>query len=807
MGGIQMLFDNKEVFVQEFKERAEEKYGRDPKDIDITEVYDILGTMVRDYMNISCKQTKDKVKAQKAKQLVYFSMEFLIGKMLEANMVNLGIKDIVADGFREMGLDLKATEDQEADAGEGNGGLGRLAACFMDSIASLGLAGHGNCIRYDYGFFRQRIRNGRQEELPDQWLLNGNVWEIRKPKHAVVVKFYGQAETYLDDNGEVRRRTVNAVNVLAIPCDVGVIGYRNGICNTLRLWTAEPSSEEIPANTSFNEYVDFVRNITHGLYPDDTTEQGKMLRLRQQYFLVSAGLQSTLRGHFRQYHTFDNLPDCYVFQLNDTHPILAIPELMRLLMDEHDYSWDDAYEICHKCFAFTNHTVMPEALEKWPVDYIASLFPRVYMIIEEINRRQLIKFHQMNLPQSSIDNDIIIKDGFIRMCQLAINVVFSVNGVAELHTKILETQTFKDLYQLYPEKFTNKTNGITHRRWFIVSNPSLAQYVTSLIGEKWIGEPEEGLKGLLKYKDDEKVLSDFYAIKQANKKALVDLVKKENGIDIDPNSIFDAQIKRLHAYKRQLLNVFRIIYYYQELKSNPSFRLAPHTYIFGAKAAPSYVYAKKIIELILAVGQKVNSDPYVSKFMKVVFIENYGVSKAQVIIPATDISEQISTAGKEASGTSNMKFMMNGAVTLGTYDGANVEISRLVGKDNCIIFGLKAEEVDKLRFEGDYSPWTVFNSYAPARSVINSLIDGTFDSDKERFRMIYSEIMERNDEYFILKDFASYLEASAQADKLYADRMKWEQMCLVNVAESGYFSSDRTIREYNRDIWHLPKIS
>jgi starch phosphorylase len=801
-----MLFDSKEVFIQEFKTRAVEKYGRDPKDIDITEVYDILGTMVRDYMNLYAKASKDKVKKSDSKQLVYFSMEFLIGKLLEANMVNLGILDIVKDGFKDMGLDLKATEAQETDAGEGNGGLGRLAACFMDSIASLGLSGHGNCIRYDYGFFRQRIRNGRQEELPDQWLLNGNVWEIRKPKHAVVVKFYGDAETYVDEKGDVRRRTVNAVNVLAIPCDVGIIGYHNEICNTLRLWTAEPSSEEIPANTSFNDYVDFVRNITHGLYPDDTTEQGKMLRLRQQYFLVSAGLQSTLRGHYRKYHTFDNLPESYVFQLNDTHPILAIPELMRLLMDEHDYSWDQAFDICHRCFAFTNHTVMPEALEKWPVNYIATLFPRVYMIIEEINRRLLIKFHQMNLPQSQIDNCIIIKDGFIRMCQLAINVVFSVNGVAALHTEILEKQTFADLYKLYPEKFSNKTNGITHRRWFLVSNPELSSYVTSLIGKDWISDPEDGLKDLLKYQDDKEVLKRFAEIKLDNKKELAELIKKENNIDIDVNSIFDAQIKRLHAYKRQLLNAFRIIYYYKKLKTDRTFKIYPHTYIFGAKAAPSYVYAKKIIELLLAVADKVNNDPETNKYLKVVFIENYGVSKAQVIIPATDISEQISTAGKEASGTSNMKFMMNGAVTLGTLDGANVEIAKLVGKDNCVIFGLKADECDKLRFSGEYSPWDIYNQYAPAKLVIDSLIDGTFDADKERFKMIYSEIMDRNDEYFILKDFESYLEASAKADALYADQSKWAKMCLVNVAESGYFSSDRTIREYNRDIWHLPKI-
>jgi starch phosphorylase len=801
-----MLFDSKEVFEAEFKTRAIEKYGRDPKDIDITEVYDILGTMVRDYMTVDAKIAKDKVKEAHSKQLIYFSMEFLIGKLLVSNMVNLGIYDTVKAGFEEMGLDLNAAIGQEQDAGEGNGGLGRLAACFMDSIASLGLSGHGNCIRYDYGFFRQRIRNGRQEELPDQWLFNGNVWEIRKPKHAVVVKFYGNAETYIDKDGLLRRRTVNALNIIAIPCDVGIIGYRNSNCNTLRLWTAEPSAEEIPANTSFTEYLNFVRDLTHGLYPDDTTEQGKMLRLRQQYFLVSAGLQSTIRTHLHRNPNLDNLADEYVFQLNDTHPILAIPELMRLLMDEHDYSWDDAYAICQKCFAFTNHTVMPEALEKWPANYIATLCPRVYMIIEEINRRLLIKFHQDKVPQSVIDNCIIIKDGMVRMCQLAINVCFSVNGVAALHTKILETQTFADLYRMYPQKFNNKTNGITHRRWFLVSNPSLSGYVTSLVGDRWISEPEEGLKELLKYRKDASVALKFNEIKQSNKTALLKLVKEQTGLELNPDSIFDAQIKRLHAYKRQLMNVFRIIWLYKRILDEPGFRMYPHTYIFGAKAAPAYTYAKKIIELILAVGDKVNSDPVASKLMKVAFIENYGVSSAQIIVPASDVSEQISTAGKEASGTSNMKFMMNGALTLGTLDGANVEIAKLVGNENIVIFGLKAEEADKLRYSGSYSPWDVYNSFQPAKTAIDSLIDGTFDADKERFRMIYDEVMGRNDEYFILKDFASYLQATEKMDALYADRVGWGEKCLVNVAMSGYFSSDRTIGEYNRDIWHLPKI-
>lgn len=798
------MFENKEAFKKEFQIRLIEKYGRDIKGCDITECYDILGSMVRDAATINAKECKDEVIESGNKQLIYFSMEFLIGRLLSNNMINLGIYNVVKEGLADLGLDLEKLEDQEADAGLGNGGLGRLAACFMDSIASLGLAGHGNCIRYDYGFFRQKIKNGHQEELPDQWLVNGNVWEIRKPKHAVTVNFYGNAETYYE-NGEYKRRTVNALKVLAIPCDVSIIGYDNKVTNTLRLWTAEPADEDIPQGESFTEYLNFVRNITHGLYPDDTTENGKLLRLRQQYFLVSAGLQSALRAHYRKYKTYDNLPDHYVFQLNDTHPIMAIPELMRLLMDEHDYGWDKAYEIATKCFAFTNHTVMAEALEKWPCHYIANLCPRVYMIIEEINRRTLISMREKHLPQSVIDNSVIIKDGMVRMCQLAIHVAFSVNGVAKLHTDILKADTFKDLYSIYPWKFNNKTNGITHRRWFLAANRELSDYVTSLIGDSWIMNPDD-LEKLGKYVDDKDVLNKVNEIKKHNKKALIDLIKKENNIDVDENSIFDVQIKRLHAYKRQLMNIFRIIYYYQQIKTNKDFKMYPHTFIFGAKAAPSYVYAKKIIELILAVANKVNNDPEVNKFMKVVFIENYGVSKAEVIIPAADISEQISTAGKEASGTSNMKFMINGAVTLGTLDGANVEIAKLVGDENAVIFGLHEDEINKIRFENSYNPFDVYNSSSDVKKVMDSLLDGTFDQNRDRFRMIFDEIMYRGDEYFILKDFDSYLKASKKTEELYLDRSRWAKMCLVNVSKAGYFSSDRTIKQYNDEIWHLEPI-
>lgn len=799
------MFKNKETFKREFTDRIIEKYGRDPKDCHLLECYDILGTMVRDYANVDSKHCKDIVNEKGKKQLIYFSMEFLIGRLLTSNLVNLGIYGVVKDGLSDLGIDFNKLEEEESDAGLGNGGLGRLAACFLDSIASLGYPGHGNCIRYDYGFFRQRIINGHQEEVPDQWLLNGNPWEIRKPKHSVEVKFYGNAETYQDAEGHFRSRTVNALSVLAIPYDVPIVGYGNKVTNTLRLWSAEPADEQLPNTHDFAGYLSFVKDLTHGLYPDDSTEQGRLLRLRQQYFLVSAGMQSMLRAHYRRFHDFHNLPEHYVFQLNDTHPIMAIPELMRLLMDEHNYGWDEAYEICQKCFAFTNHTVMAEALEKWPCRYVANLCPRIYMIIEEINRRILIKMRADNLPESVIQNSLIIKDGNINMCQLAIHVAFSVNGVASLHTNILKKETFKDLYYQYPEKFNNKTNGITHRRWFLASNPRLSGLVTSLIGDSWIKHPDD-LKNLLKYQDDKKVLKEILKIKTENKQKLIELVKKENGIELNPDSIFDTQIKRLHAYKRQLLNVFQIISLYQKIKMDKSFTMHPRTFIFGAKAAPSYVYAKKIIELILAVADKINNDPEVNKFMKVVFIENYGVSKAEIIIPASDISEQISTAGKEASGTSNMKFMINGAITLGTLDGANIEISELVGKDNCVIFGLKEDEINTIRYNNSYNPWDIYNADPTIKKVMDSLVDGTFADDYEKFRMIFNEVMYHNDEYFILADFHNYDQARFETEKLYSNKLRWAKMCLINIANSGYFSSDRTIEEYNRDIWHMSKI-
>lgn len=800
------MFKNKIEFINEFKDRLVSKYGKAPNEAHILEQYDILGEMVRDYGGHDWRNTREYVLENNQKQLIYFSMEFLIGRLLTSNMMNMGIYNICKEGLEDLGIDLESLEDIEADAGLGNGGLGRLAACFLDSIASVNYPGFGNCIRYEYGFFKQRLIDGKQIELPDQWLTNGYVWEIRKPKHAVEVSFYGNAETYLKPNGGYGIRTVDAVKVLAMPYDVYVPGYKNGLANTLRLWSAEPSENNLESGQSFEDYLTTLKELCHGLYPDDSTEHGRILRLRQQYFFVSAGLQSALRGHLRRYGTLDNFYEKYIFQLNDTHPILAIPELMRLLMDDYGYGWDSAWKQVTQCIAYTNHTIMPEALEKWPIIYIQKLIPRCFMIIEEINRRQMIWMHENNVNENEFNDMIIIKDGMVRMTNLAIFTCFSVNGVAALHTNILKKETFKTFYKYFPNKFNNKTNGVTHRRWLMYTNPELSNLITKSIGDKWEINPEKELEKLIEFKNNSEVLEGLMKIKHDNKVALANYIEKNYNIEIDPNSIFDTQIKRLHAYKRQLMNIFRIMHYYFEIKNNKNFKMVPHTYIFGAKAAPSYYFAKQIIELILSVANIVNNDPEVNKYMKVVFMENYGVSIAEKIIPATDVSEQISTAGKEASGTSNMKFMMNGALTLGTLDGANVEISERVGNDNCFIFGLKVNDIDELRNKGLYNPWDEYNSNPHVRRILDSLFNGPWCNEPNKFRAIFEEVMNHNDEYFILKDFESYLAESKKVEEYYLDKKAWARSCLINIAMSGYFSSDRTIEEYNRDIWHLSKI-
>jgi starch phosphorylase len=798
------MFKDKFEFKRDFAQRVIENYGRSVSESHRTERYMVLGEMVRDYASIHWKNTKEEVAQLEAKQLVYFSMEFLIGRLLTNNLMNLGIYDVVKDGLKELDIDLNQLEDMESDAGLGNGGLGRLAACFMDSLSSMSLPGHGNCIRYEYGLFKQKIVDGYQVEVPDQWLRLGNVWEVRKPKHAVEVKFWGRIEMQKGEGVEIIFNHVDYESVLAVPYDMPIVGRGTDQTNTLRLWSAE-ASDNLPTDKDFRQYINELREICQNVYPDDSTEHGRFLRLKQQYFFSSAGIASNIKAHLRVYPSLDNMADKLVFQLNDTHPILAIPELMRVLMDEHHYTWDEAWPIVSRIFAYTNHTVIAEALEKWPIDYIQRLLPRIYMIIEEINRRFLEGVRRQYPQQTDLINRVsIIRDGQVQMAHLGIVSAFSVNGVAKLHTDILIKDLFKDFYLLFPEKFNNKTNGITHRRWLVYSNPQLKDLLDVTIGSDYLYEPET-LQRLMEHIDKPKIQKAFLEVKAKRKKILAAHIEKTTGIKVDTNSIFDVQAKRLHAYKRQLLNVMHIIYLIQKIKKDPSFTMTPRTFIFAAKAAPGYYFAKKVIKLIHSVGVVANNDPMISKFIKVVFLPNYNVSTAEILMNAADVSEQISTAGKEASGTGNMKFMMNGALTLGTLDGANVEIHEHVGSQYDVIFGLKVEDIEALVLKG-YNVWDKYNADPELKAVVDSLIDGSFSESRDEFKIIYDELMFRNDEYFLLADFRSYVDAQEEVQRRYNDQTYWAKMCLVNIAQSGFFSSDRTIRQYADEIWHIKSL-
>ena len=799
------MFKDKFEFKRDFTQRVVELYGRSVEQSHITERYIVLGEMVRDYASIHWKENKEAIAQLEAKQMFYFSMEFLIGRLMTNNLMNLGIYDIVRDGLKELDIDLNQLEDMESDAGLGNGGLGRLAACFLDSLASKSLPGHGNCIRYEYGLFKQRIVDGAQVEVPDQWLRLGNVWEVRKPKHAVDVKFWGRIEMVKRDDGRIAFNQVDCEHIRAVPYDMPIVGKSTDTTNTLRLWSAE-ASDILPANKDFRQYITEVREICQNVYPDDSTEHGRYLRLKQQYFFVSAGLIAYFKAHLRVYPNLDNLPEKVVFQLNDTHPVLAIPEMMRLLMDEYDYDWDSAWNLVNKCIAYTNHTVMAEALEKWPVHFVQLLLPRIYMIIEEINRR-FVEQVKTDFPEDDglVKRVSIIKDGQIHMANLAIVSSMSVNGVAKLHTEILKNDVMKDFYKIFEAKFNNKTNGITHRRWLVYSNPQLKSLLDKTIGDDYVYQPEH-LLNLMKHVDKKRLQKDFLKVKQERKEILAKYIKQVTGIEVDTKSIFDVQAKRLHAYKRQLLNVMHIIYLYQKLQNDPEFTIHPRTFIFAAKAAPAYYFAKKVIRLIHAVADKVNNDPRISQFMKVVFIPNYNVSIAEILMNAADVSEQISTAGKEASGTGNMKFMMNGAITLGTLDGANVEIHEHVGSEYDVIFGMKVEDIEELKLKG-YDAWSVLNNDLELKAIVQSFVDGSFSTNIEEFRVIYDELMFRNDEYYLLQDFRAYVEAQQEVERRYLDKEYWARMCLVNIAQSGFFSSDRTIQEYADEIWKIRPIS
>ena len=788
------MFKNKEEFKFEFSRRIIESYGRTVEEAHITERFLVLETMVRDYASVNWATSKAIIRNNYQKQMHYFSMEFLMGRLLVNNMMNLGIYQIAKDGLEEYGINIHDLEELETDAGLGNGGLGRLAACFMDSLASLAYPGHGHTIRYEYGLFKQKIENGYQIELPDQWMQTGFNWEVRKPKHRVPVKFFGKI-IFNETTGKYEH--VDAEEVYAVPYDVPIVGNDTTNTNTLRLWSAE-ASDNIPANQDFRQYIQNVRDICQMLYPDDSTPAGKMLRLKQEYFFTCAGLNSIVRAHLRQYPNLNNFHQKNVIQLNDTHPVLAIPELMRILIDEQGYEWEEAWDITTQTFAYTNHTILAEALETWPISLMQSLLPRVYEIIEEIHRR-FIGYVKMasDRDEELLNRVMILRDGTVYMARLAIVGSFSVNGVAKLHSDILAERELKDFAQLYPSKFNNKTNGITHRRWLAYCNPELSSLISEYIGDEWIKHPER-LEDLMGHLDDLTLQDRFLAVKKERKQILADYIKEHNGIPVDVDSIFDIQVKRLHAYKRQLLNILHVIDLY--------LRIEPRTFIFGAKAASGYYFAKKVIKLINSVGDVVNNDSETNKYLKVVFLENYGVTLAEKIMPAADVSEQISTAGKEASGTGNMKFMMNGAITLGTLDGANVEIAELVGEENCVIFGMKDHEVKELQMSGAYKAWDYYNNNPRLKRIIDSLMDGTFHENREEFRVIFEELMNKNDEYFVLADYEAYCQAQSSVRDLYKDRSRWAKVCLTNIAKSGFFSSDRTIQQYVDDIWHLDKV-
>jgi len=802
-----MLEMDKKTFKKAYVNKFLEMHGIELKEGNNQQKYDALGILVRDYVTRTWLKTNKKYNKTGEKQVYYFSMEFLLGRLLGDALLNIGIRDVCKEALSDLNIDLEELENLEQDQGLGNGGLGRLAACFLDSMASLNIPGNGCGIRYKYGFFEQKIIDGKQVEVSDDWLKEGNVWEKRKPEKAEIVKFGGEIKVN-EINGHMNFTHMNFEPVLAVPYDTPIVGYENEIVNTLRLWSAEAVSKEFDFS-SFNrgdflkaiEYKNSVESISQILYPEDSFYEGKMLRLKQQYFFVSAGVQSIIR-HFKKHgKDIELLYEKVAIHINDTHPTLAIPELMRILVDEEGLGWDAAWRITTNTISYTNHTILAEALEKWPVDMFKKLLPRIYMIVEEINRRyceELCIKYSGNWDK--INRMSIISDNKVKMAHLAIVGSYSVNGVAKLHTEILKKKEMADFYYLYPNKFSNKTNGITHRRWLLKSNPELTKLIKDTIGDSFIRHPID-LKNFERHLYDDVVLEQLGKIKKFNKEKLANIILKNDDISIDTNSIFDVQIKRIHAYKRQILNCLRIMDLYNNLIDNPNHDIVPRTFIFGGKAAPGYYLAKNTIELINSIANKINNDPRVNEKMKVVFIQNYRVSLAEQIIPGTDVSEQISTTTKEASGTSNMKFMMNGAITVATLDGANIEIKDEVTEDNIVIFGLTADEVLNYYQNGGYKSIDIYNSDKRVKRVIDDLVNGKYHNDKDKFRSIYENLITYNDEFFVLQDFDSYVKAQNKVDTLYRDTNKWQRMCGVNIAHSGIFSSDRTIEEYATGIW------
>ena len=812
-----LTFD-KEMFKKNVMYNVKTLYRKTLEEATPQQIFQAVAYTVKDTIIDNWLETQQEYEKEDPKTVYYLSMEFLMGRALGNDLINLQEYKPVKEALEELGLDLNVIEDQEPDAALGNGGLGRLAACFLDSLATLGYAAYGCGIRYRYGMFKQEIRDGYQVEVPDNWLKDGNPFELRRPEYAKEVKFGGYVNVHVDENGRNNFVQEGYQSVRAIPYDLPIVGYGNGIVNTLRIWDAEPvdcfqlDSFDKGDYQKAVEQENLARNIVEVLYPNDNHYAGKELRLKQQYFFISASVQEAVAKYMRKHDDIHKFYEKVTFQLNDTHPTVAIAELMRILMDEYYLTWDEAWAVTTKTCAYTNHTIMAEALEKWPIELFSRLLPRIYQIIEEINRRFVEQIQQKypNNPEK-IRKMAIIYDGQVKMAHLAIVAGYSVNGVAKLHTEILEKQELKDFYEMMPQKFNNKTNGITQRRFLLHGNPLLADWVTAHVGSDWITDLPK-INKLKVYADDEKAQQEFMNIKYQNKVRLAQYILEHNGIEVDPRSIFDVQVKRLHEYKRQLLNILHVMYLYNQLKDNPEMDFYPRTFIFGAKAAAGYYNAKMTIKLINSVADVVNNDPAINGKIKVVFIENYRVSNAELIFAAADVSEQISTASKEASGTGNMKFMLNGALTIGTMDGANVEIVEEVGKENAFIFGLSSDEVIKYENFGGYDPNEIFNNDPDVRRVLMQLINGTYSpNDPDRFRTLYNSLLNtlstaKADTYFILKDFRSYADAQKQVEKAYRDEKGWAKSAILNVACSGKFTSDRTIQEYVDDIWHLDKV-
>ena len=809
----------KDVFKRDVRNNVKTLFRKEVEEATPQQLFQAVSYAVKEAIIDDWIATQKQYEKDDPKTVYYMSMEFLLGRALGNNLINMTAYKEVKEALEEMGIDLNVIEDQEPDPALGNGGLGRLAACFLDSLATLGYASYGCGIRYRYGMFKQKIRDGYQVEAPDNWLKDGNPFELRRPEYAKEVRFGGNIRVEYDETGKTHFVQENYESVMAIPYDYPIVGYGNHIVNTLRIWDAEAIVDFQLDSFDRGDYhkaveqENLAKNIVEVLYPNDNHIAGKELRLKQQYFFVSASIQAAITKFKKKHGDISKLPEKVTFQMNDTHPTVAVAELMRILLDEENLGWNEAWDITTKCCAYTNHTIMAEALEKWPINLFSRLLPRIYQIIQEIDRR-FVEQVRAQYPgnEEKVKKMAILMDGQVKMAHLAIVAGYSVNGVAKLHTEILKNQELKDFYQMMPEKFNNKTNGITQRRFLMHANPLLADWVTEKLGTKeWITDLSK-MSGLKEWLDDEEALKEFMTIKFKNKERLAAYIKEHNGVEVDPRSIFDVQVKRLHEYKRQLLNILHVMYLYNQIKEHPEMSFYPKTYIFGAKASAGYIRAKEIIKLINSVADVINNDRSINGKLKVVFIEDYRVSNAELIFAAADISEQISTASKEASGTGNMKFMMNGAPTLGTMDGANVEIVDEVGIDNAFIFGLSADEVINYEQNGGYNPYDIYNNDPDIRRVVDQLVDGTYaNGDKEMYRDLYNSLLNnqggaRADMYFILKDFRSYADAQARAMEAYKDTDKWAKMALKNTACCGKFSADRTIQEYVDDIWHLDHV-